>query len=825
MKIKNKILRKIKKIDLSSVKDKKILNKINILKFSSQFGITKSSKAYNIDRKTIYNWRDNFLENGIDGLKHKPKIKRKGKKGVSLEEVKKIYLYRNSNPSKSIEEIKEILNISYSVSTIYRNLSTYKKNIKENKDIKYKREKYPQFILTHKLLKDTNYYIILIIDPISKIFFSGIAEDISQISSAIFVDYFITKMIDIVEYNNFTFFINRKKREYKSRENIFTKIVTNKHKCNLSNSGWKNIFKNFKYEKIVNQLEIKDNNLLILASQQLIINYLNNIKYGKNSFYKSTSNLFRISFSILPIFPNNFIKKIDTILDYNGDIKDHNYQHRDFKDIYSIIKHSIPFIQKLGINTKTIISYFEDLIDYFTFSGDDSEFILAKIFYQKSIYFYNNSPNFTISRESIISSINILKKERYKNKFFIDLSKSYLMLGKLEMRVGNNKKAITIFKRLYNYSNQLKNIELKSESLKYIAIINRNRSNYLLSEKLTHQLLELATNNNLLNKKIWAITNLGSIYYLRKKYQISKSYFHKAYNIGSISIEKGMLLFILSNLGLLYQIEKCFEKALNYYFLLLENSIKMRDSSSNIVANINIGSVYIDKEQYIKGLEYYEKAEAKAKLMMDNNNLYIIYTAKSYIYFKLDISSKALELIDKSIHIAVKNGNSVYKTKSEALKVEILYKKGELKKGVRLLNRLFKEGVPKSYMLESDISLEAIELMFRFKILISDKKGFESISYFRVLKRYNNLLQKVKFKPKERVSLNLNILELIEPYLDDDNFISLVSKLNSRGIFFDINYMITNSINYFRKKSKLNFSKSYTKKIDYLNGLKTIINR
>ena len=157
--------------------------------------------------------------------------------------------------------------------------------------------------------------------------------------------------------------------------------------------------------------------------------------------------------------------------------------------------------------------------------------------------------------------------------------------------------------------------------------------------------------------KINALTNIGVIYAIRKKYTKSLDYFKQALEISKIIGEISLGTGAMGNIGGIHFELGRFKEAINYYKQALELNRQIGDVASEFNTLLNISAIYESLNQYRKAFEYSEQI-----LDIENRTEDVTINAETYtkigdIRYHLGRYTEAVSYFQKALEIDRKERN------------------------------------------------------------------------------------------------------------------------------------------------------------------------
>ena len=109
--------------------------RFKMVRYALEFGVSKASREFKTTRKTVYKYLKRYKEEGLEGLKNKPRIPKRIPHKIPKEDEDYILSLRDKHPSWGAKRLKLRYKLRYSHTAINRVL-------KQNGKLKKKKRKH-----------------------------------------------------------------------------------------------------------------------------------------------------------------------------------------------------------------------------------------------------------------------------------------------------------------------------------------------------------------------------------------------------------------------------------------------------------------------------------------------------------------------------------------------------------------------------------------------------------------------------------------------------------------------------------------------------------
>jgi len=697
---------------------------------ANKIGVTKTSRLYGINLRTVVKWQQRYNELGSEGLvnysrkdQHHP-----GKLDVNLE--KSIIDCAGSNPEWSALRIKKELNLNCTVNTIIKKLTTaglYRKTKSASHDLKCEPLRNFMVSIQKTGLKLSNLpeYRICFTDITTGYSFVGFTRENTALSAAIFADYFLSYLkMSGFDNLNITLYIHKTRilSSDRNKSTIFEEIVQNKHSAAICRNT-KDLdivdFKGYNPESVKTDFD-----LFYLTVNQLIVQ----LTKGQIGQVVTPLNLL-----IAPILTDNYIKNFDDIRNKrdfwhsieiknekkinqvlnaiinDGEEKVSIFDNRNAAEIYSQL------LILLNTPQNREKYYGRSLIMTAKILYHRGEWSLAEKALEKSLlitkndsdlrnYFKALALNSTIKTKmgSYARAETILKdgiKYALAGKYISDATVLTGKLGQVLQRKGEINKALFKYKKQLELARSSADSGEIYESLKNLAGIHSFKAGYNNSSKLLTEALVYAESEK--NSVHIAECNglIGENYFNQSDLDQAMSFLEKEMVTAKEIKHQDLLLHSYGLLGLIFLRKADYvnsEKHLEKHLLLAE---KLQNHTAELQALRYLGTAGWYMDDRAKAFRYFRRYYKMAIELKDMEHEAIASGNLGVIYGKSDRFAEALKYHKKQYQLAEKmenrnmlctslNNMGVLYLDAKDYKNAILYFRKLLKSGSGVIDQL-----------------------------------------------------------------------------------------------------------------------------------------
>jgi len=561
-----------------------IEKKIKILKIAEEVGVSKAAELYNLSRQTISTWKKRYAAGGKKALAVKSKKHANHPSRMPKEIEHKIISLKKRKPELMPAEIIKILNLNFSLKTVYKKIKEagLSKEIKQSIPKERKRP-FAELIINSKLINaysnDDNCnlpcYHLSIEEKTSGIKFLAFSYEKTNLSLAIFADYFIETIKTLgIDYDNIIFYTSNPlalnstdilNKIIVGKYNLTLRKLTDERKVNREKRKVKNLFEILTQNVYQEKARIGDEEELIYKSFAYLIYYNNDslssskfCKQGLMTLRKHAEQINYMIYNLPPIIADNYISELQEILS------------------------SKKFWEKFGYRQKNKIV---ESVKYLEVIGDYAE---KNYNVEKAIAFYDR----------ILTSLKYIPNDEFE---VVILHKKSNNLAKIEKREEVEKllgRAVVLSKKIDDPIYLAQSYRLSANHYFEINDVKKCEKNIRLE-------LELAIKINNSCRQITCYLNLGLLY--EQQGRINKAL--KAYQ-GVIKksdrCNAGVTIHTLNNICSVYMLKGERKISLEYCQKALNLANKHNDHEIDSSIYDKIGTNYLKMGMLDKARENFE---------------------------------------------------------------------------------------------------------------------------------------------------------------------------------------------------------------------------
>ncbi|MEQ9286161.1 MAG: tetratricopeptide repeat protein [Cyclobacteriaceae bacterium] len=189
------------------------------------------------------------------------------------------------------------------------------------------------------------------------------------------------------------------------------------------------------------------------------------------------------------------------------------------------------------------------------------------------------------------------------------------------------------------------------QSLNYLGIGYRNKSNYSKAFEYFVEALKASEESGNLEQEGYSLINIGNIYIYQTNYVGAIEYFENALKPARKLNNKGMMAYCYLNLGRTYSRIEQYDKAEDYYLKTRDIRQELNDTNGIITSNADIAELYRLRGNLDKALEFFtlslndtRKIDNNGALAFSLNNIAKIYRQKNDLKNAQKYALEALEV-------------------------------------------------------------------------------------------------------------------------------------------------------------------------------------
>ena len=665
--------------------------RLEIIKIAKEIGISKAAEIYNINRKTITRWIKRLNDGGITSLTNKSKQNHYLANKMPKELEDKIIKMKFENPALSASEIIDILNLKYSISTVYKKvqkakvkIDNYEKKViksmseVEEKNLNKESVPFKNFILFIKQIKEFKFneldfdnskydnmdkeieipsYQFTFEDFHSKIQFIGFSFEKTNLDLAIYADFFLYNL----KKNN----IDTSKISFYTKEKLsesIKEVIVDKYHCNLYKIIDKSIIKKTNYKVfnyLLKNIYTKDNiknkrDLINKSFSNLIYHNILKLKKLDNISKTTTKSIHKFIHLLIPIVTEDHISEYNLAKRTNNKGLWNNFEKKYVSKLEDILKHII-YIADKNFNE---FDDFEKSSFYYNIALELNS-LLLNIAKTKSTYI--NSANDIEASINIklgeISKKNLLHLEALeyfnkaitinkKNKNQTEISRIYGMIGREYDYLFEKKKARLYFQRQLKLASKIKDVKQQYMANMSLAYFYDDLENYNRAKLFFRQALK---NANILNEKeLLASTymDIGISNFNADNYNLAQNYLDKALEL---AVSTNLRKKIISNKEVCYSFQGRYDKLVEIISNTLNDNKIISDKIYHLNNLNNLLSVKIDLGQYKDAIEIFDKIILIAENINEYDSLVKAYLNIAQFYNDMGKYETSLVNTEKAI--------------------------------------------------------------------------------------------------------------------------------------------------------------------------------
>ncbi|MBN1968630.1 MAG: helix-turn-helix domain-containing protein [Candidatus Delongbacteria bacterium] len=641
--------------------------RLNAIISAKEIGYTETAKIFNVYRQTIAVWKKKYEKYGLDGLKNISRKKNKHPDTIPKEIEERIIDFKKAHIKASGREIKETLDIRYSIKTILKKLKDYNK---EQKNLNKKIVKTKNIIKTYDsldgkivvfLIKNSqnnkHQYSLVLYDDLIKTFVTSLADTKDDLSLAVFIDYYF----QILKYHfsslkavdRTIIFLNKFINLSLTVRESYLSLVINQYKINIS-------------DQIDNYLYFKKEfrKYLLFVNNSTSITEL---EY-KHLYY---------NYSLIEQYSDISSRFIIPILDFKHDFKESTirdevltfYRNENYHSESIYEKYRVMIISKMMKFSNYIYSIASELFKVYRLNESKKVFSLLHLIVLQNKLDRKMEINSTLQIEKIsilqgkiINKDSILEhiSENCRTENYIDLEQECLFeLSNVYSQLGKYKNAITSIENAIYIADIRNDIDKKIEMIlkKSILLLLQGEVDYAKKSNLDIY-KNLAKKDNLF-LKITSLYNLSLIYENSGKTDFAEILLNYSEKKSEENHFTELLAKIYTTYIPFYTQHTNYDK-LTFYIIKLKEIVTTVKHNLNILMEVYnaIAFAYITMDQFEEAMIYLSKIIIEA----ENSDLYIkTCTALQNIgvqYFGRKMHKTGIKYFKKAIEISEMNNIS-----------------------------------------------------------------------------------------------------------------------------------------------------------------------
>ena len=680
--------------------------RLEILKTAEEIGLAKAAELYNISQRTITNWKKRMKESGEEGLKNRSKKNQKHPNKMPQEDLDNIILISQEEPELSLQQIKDKLNLPYTLSTIHKKINAYgkKKSTKDEISDKFFKGFYI-YIKQISPLKDSNLpkYQITIRERKTGASFIAFSYEKNNHAIFLFLDYFINNMKEFnISLTGVKFYAS--KSLINQNPYIKNNILKNYPvKFVELESGFKSNFKNGSAFELLKQELYREED--IVSDKDLSVRALSFMLYYNCRIMKESMDeikpksllpsVKKLMYYCAPILIDDYlgvicgekswkltddelIEKAILNLEKVADDANNSFNNGKALDIYNNLILSLQLREDICMEIRVLANQCQiydrigewDRVEYLltkTLKLAEQEEFSCQIIKVNSLlgnYFLKTGrPDKAISY--IRKQLNVADKIECEESILsarLNLGKVYLYTGDLDL-------ALAEYELIVKHDCE-KTKEMTIEALGKMGNIFSTKGEFKIAENLYKRSYNLALKHGKGEKNSWIFSLMGKNYLNKKDFDNSILYFNKAIAIEEKKGDRYDLMKYINNLGNVYYNMEKYDKALEYLRESLAISESLGDIYTKSISYGNVADVYISLNRYKIATKYIKTAIELAKKMKNKFLICHYYGIQAKLCQSQKDYQCAINFCSKGIELANEIG-----AKNDLMELQQIYKK------------------------------------------------------------------------------------------------------------------------------------------------------
>lgn len=220
------------------------------------------------------------------------------------------------------------------------------------------------------------------------------------------------------------------------------------------------------------------------------------------------------------------------------------------------------------------------------------------------------------------------------------------------------------------------------QSLNFIGIAYRNKSNYTKAFELFIRALKAAENANIQDQICYSLINLGNIYLYQTNFEGGLPYFERALKKAEELGNENIKVYCLLNIGRAHSGLGNFELAADFYDQTRNLRKSLNDLEGFSIATVDLGELYVRMGAYDKALTVFKEVLDDLKRFDHKGTLTFAYNNMAQVFLKRNRLDSAAYYVNASLELTRKYG--LKNNESQALKIlsEIYEKRGNYPKSL-----------------------------------------------------------------------------------------------------------------------------------------------
>jgi len=255
---------------------------------------------------------------------------------------------------------------------------------------------------------------------------------------------------------------------------------------------------------------------------------------------------------------------------------------------------------------------------------------------------------------------------------YVQIGISYGVRSKLDS-------ALVFFKLAYSQSEKIKYLPGMGKSLSDMGFVYDHLDDDKDAIKCDFEALAILKKTNNLHGTNQLLTNIGSIYFDLRKYELAESYFNQCLISYTAAKDTAGIGYALFTMGNCFQALRQDKDALDYFSRSLDIREKLGDNNGIALVKRGMGQAYFHQKQYDQALSFLNTALKGIQALQDKYEECAVLLDLSDVYLAVNDYGKAIDCAQQSAKLSkiIKSNSGV----SESLErlIAAYKKKGDLK--------------------------------------------------------------------------------------------------------------------------------------------------
>jgi tetratricopeptide (TPR) repeat protein len=188
-------------------------------------------------------------------------------------------------------------------------------------------------------------------------------------------------------------------------------------------------------------------------------------------------------------------------------------------------------------------------------------------------------------------------------------------------RQGNWDEAGVLYKEVYSQALEDGDAEVAAKALVQSGWAMNRKGCFREAKELAQQCINLAQRNELPGASAYAISLLGSVYFLQSDYAAAAKFYAQARDVAHTLGDDLLLWSTTQNLGIIANIHGNFREARALYLESIGSAIRGEDRAGAMTTYLNLGKACVCLEDWLEAEVYFERGIEIAEQLDESPNL------------------------------------------------------------------------------------------------------------------------------------------------------------------------------------------------------------